>query len=141
LVRQGLAEEAIDWDYREPGHLHLALGGAQLAELVADVAALRADGFLADLLDRQQLQELIATPLGPAISGGLFAPEDGLLHSAQLVYGLAASAERHGAQIVTGTALTSLAPDGDGLLARTTRGDLRAGAAVVAANAWIDQII
>jgi gamma-glutamylputrescine oxidase len=141
LLRRVLGEEEIDCDYREPGHLHMALGDAQLAELAGDVAAMRADGFAADLLDRRQLQALIATPLGPTISGGLFAPEDGLLHSAQLVYGLAAAAERHGAQLVTGTALTSLAPDGDGVLAQTTRGYLRADAAVVATNAWIDQVI
>src|SRR4051812_2330648 len=141
LLRQVLAEEAIECDYREPGHLHLALGDAQLAALAGDVAALHADGFVAELLDRRQIQELIATPIGPTISGGLFAAEDGLLHSAQLVYGLAAAAERHGAQITTGTTLSSLAPDGDGLVARTTRGDLRADAAVIAANAWIDQIV
>ena len=141
LLRQVLEEERIACDYREPGHLHLALGTTQLAELADDAAALRAEGFAAALLDRQQLQTLIATPLGPNISGGLFAPEDGLLHSAKFVYGLAAAAEHHGARIVTGTTLISLTPDGDGILARTTRGDLRAGAAVVAANAWIGQII
>ena len=97
LLRQVLEEELIGCDYREPGHLHLALGDAQLADLADDVAALRADGFAADLLDRRQLQALIATALGPSISGGLFAPEDGLLHSAHLVHGLAAAAERHGA--------------------------------------------
>jgi glycine/D-amino acid oxidase-like deaminating enzyme len=141
LLRWVLSEEAIDCDYREPGHLHLALGEAQLAEQAADVAALRADGLAADLLERRQVQELIATPLGPAISGGLFAPEDGLLHSARLVYGLAAAAERHGAVLVTGAALTGLAPVGGGLLAQTTRGELRADAAVVAENAWLDQIV
>ena len=141
LLRQVLEEERIDCDYREPGHLHLALDDAQLAALADNVAALRADGFAADLLDRRQLQALIATPLGPSINGGLFAPEDGLLHSAQLVYGLAAAAERHGAVLVTGTALTSLTPESDNLLARTTRGEIRARAAVVAANAWLDQIV
>jgi glycine/D-amino acid oxidase-like deaminating enzyme len=140
LLRQVL-EEAIDCDYREPGHLHVALGDAQLEVLAGDVAALRAEGFTAELLDRRQVQALIATPLGPTISGALFAPEDGLLHSARFVYGLAAAAERQGAQIITGTALTSLVPDGDGVRARTTHGDLRANAVVVAANAWIGQII
>src|SRR6266508_5047300 len=41
LLRQTLAEEAIDCDYREPGLLHLALGDAQLAGLARTVAALR----------------------------------------------------------------------------------------------------
>src|SRR4051794_27453093 len=36
LLRQVLAEEAIECDYREPGHLHLALGDAQLAALAGD---------------------------------------------------------------------------------------------------------
>lgn len=140
LLRK-LLEEGIDCDYREPGHMHLALGDAQLETLAGDVAALRAEGFAAELLDRRQLQALIATPLGPAISGALFAPEDGLLHSARFVYGLAAAAERHGAQIITGAALASLVADGSGVQARTTRGELRASAAVVATNAWIGQII
>jgi gamma-glutamylputrescine oxidase len=141
LLRQVLAEEAIDCDYREPGNLELALGEAQLAELAGAVAVLRADGFAADLLDRQQLQSLIATPLDAAIAGGLFAPENGLLHSARLVCGLAAAAERHGARIVSETALTGLAADGAGVLARTTRGTIHAGSAVVAANAWLGQIV
>src|SRR5436190_3354309 len=32
LLRQVLEKEAIACDYREPGHLHLALGDAQLAD-------------------------------------------------------------------------------------------------------------
>jgi len=141
LLREALAEEAIECDYREPGNLELALGEEQLAELAGTGAALRADGYAADLLDRRQVQSLIDTPLGPAIAGGLFAPENGLLHSARLVYGLAAAAQRREARIVSATALTGLVPDGDGVLARTTRGEIRAGAAVVAANAWLGQIV
>src|SRR3954470_5052837 len=141
LLRQVLSEEAIGCDYRERGHLHLALGDARMAELADDIIALRADGFVAELLERRQLQEMIATPLGSTISGGLFRPEDGLLHSAQLVHGLAAAAERHGALLITGAALTSLTADGEGLLARTTRGDLRADAVVLAPNAGLGQIV
>jgi glycine/D-amino acid oxidase-like deaminating enzyme len=141
LLRQVLAEEAIECDYREPGNLELALGEEQLVELADTVAALRAAGFAADLLDREQVQSLIATRLGPSIAGGLFAPENGLLHSARLVYGLSRAAQRHGAQIVSETALTGIVSDGGGVLARTTRGDIRAGAAIVAANAWLGQIV
>ena len=141
LLRQMLAAETIECDYREPGHLELALGDAQLAELAVTVAALRADGFAADLLDRHETQALIGTPLGPTIAGALFAPEDGLLHSARLVQGLASAAERHGAQIVTAAPVIGLAPDGGGVLVSTARGDIRAGAAVVAANAWLGQIV
>src|SRR5713226_419364 len=88
LLRQVLAEEGIACDYREPGHLSLALGEDQLAGQSEIVAALRADGFAANLLDRAQAQALIDTPLGPEIAGGKFIPENGLVHSARLVQGL-----------------------------------------------------
>jgi glycine/D-amino acid oxidase-like deaminating enzyme len=135
LLRQALAEEAIDCDYREPGLLHLALGAEQLDRLGRTVAALRADSFDAVLLDRAQAQELIGTPLGPQIAGGLFAPENGLLHSARLVQGLAGAAARHGAWVCEATPALELRAN-DGVLVRTPRGELRARAAVVAINAW-----
>ncbi len=136
LLRHVLAEEAIDCDYREPGLLHLALGAEQLERMAGVVAALRGDYFEAQLLDRAQAQELIDVSLGPEIAGGLFAPENGLLHSARLVQGLAGAAARHGARICEMTPAQELHIDGSGVLVRTPRGDLRARAAVVAINAW-----
>jgi gamma-glutamylputrescine oxidase len=141
LLRQALDEEAIDCDYREPGLLHLALGSSQLDRLARVVAALRADQFDAELLDRAQTQELIGTPLGSEIAGGLFASENGLLHSARLVQGLARAAARHGARICEATPALELLADGGGVLIRTPRGDLRASAAVVAINAWSAQLV
>jgi glycine/D-amino acid oxidase-like deaminating enzyme len=139
LLRQALEVEAIRCDYREPGHIHLALNEEQWGAAARTVAAIRADGFAAELLDRQQAQALIDTPLGPEIVGGLFAPEDWLLNPAQLVSGLAAAARRRGARICCATTVTGLAED-DGVLIATTRGHLRAGAAIVATNAWTGQI-
>jgi glycine/D-amino acid oxidase-like deaminating enzyme len=141
LLRQALAEEAIDCDYREPGLLHLALGADQLSRLARVVAALRTDGFDAELLDRAQTQELIGTPLGLEIAGGLFASENGLLHSARLVQGLAGAAIRHGARVCEATPALELGADGEGVLVRTQRGELRASAAVVAINAWSAELV
>jgi gamma-glutamylputrescine oxidase len=141
LLRQVLAEEAIECDYREPGLLHLALGEEQLAAMAQTVAALRADDFSAALLDRRQVQELVGTPLGAEIAGGLFAPEDGLLHSARLVQGLAAAAARHGACVCEATPALQISAEDDGVLIRTPRGALRVRAAIVAINAWSDQLI
>jgi glycine/D-amino acid oxidase-like deaminating enzyme len=141
LLRQALAEEAIDCDYREPGLLHLALGAEQLDRLAHVVAALRADEFDAELLDRAQTQDLIGTPLGSEIAGGLFAPENGLLHSARLVQGLAGAARRHGARICEATPALELLADDGSVLVRTPRGELRAGAAVVAINAWSARLL
>lgn len=140
LLRQALAEEAITCDYREPGHLTLALGEAQYADLQRQVAALRADGFAAELLDRQQTQSLIRTPLSEEIAGALYGPENALLHSARLVYGLIAAAQRHGARVAIAR-VERLIPHNGHLRVMTNRGIVEAGAAVVTVNAWTRDLI
>src|SRR5258708_8042877 len=85
LLRQVLAGGGITCDYREPGHLSLALGEDQLAGQSEIVAALQADDFTAPLLDRAQAQALIDTPPGPELAGVKFILQNCLLHSAPLV--------------------------------------------------------
>lgn len=140
-LRQVLAEEEIDADYREHGNLTLSLGEAELAEDKAEVEALNRDGFAGELLDRQQLQELIHTPLGDLISGGIYKPENGQLHSAKFVRGLAAAAQRHGALLCAGVEVQKISPDGEGVLIETNQGTLRAGSLAVAVNAWSSTLI
>ncbi len=140
FLRQVLAEECIACDYREPGHLSLALGEDQLAGQSEIVAALQADGFAATLLDREQAQALIDTPLGPEIAGGKFIPENGLVHSARLVQGLVGAAQRHGARACMATVMQVL-PAGSGALVRTPQADLHAGAVILATNAWIGELV
>jgi len=140
LLRQVLAEEGIACDYREPGHLSLALGEDQFAGLTETVTALQADGFAANLLDRAQVQALIDTPLGPEIAGGKLRPENGLVHSARLVQGLVGAAQRHGARACVAT-VTRVLPAGPGVLIRTQQADLHAGAVIIATNAWIGELI
>lgn len=139
LMRQVLAEERIACDYREPGHLSLALGASQLADVRRVVAALAADGFAAEALDRAQVQELIGTPLGDEVSGGLYGPESGLLHSARFIRGLAAAAVRHRARLCLAE-VTAIRADGAGVAVDTSAGPVRAQAAVVAANAWTGRV-
>jgi gamma-glutamylputrescine oxidase len=140
LLRQVLAAEGIACDYREPGHLSLALGEDQLAGQSEIVAALQADGFTATLLDRPQAQTLIDTPLGPEIAGGKFTPGNGLVHSARLVQGLVGAAQRHGARACVAT-VTQVLPEGPGVLIRTPQADLHAGAVLIATNAWIGELV
>lgn len=140
LLRRVLDEEGIACDYRERGRLGLALGEEQRAALARGVALLRDDGFRDELLDRRQAQELIGTPLGPEIAGGSFAVENATVHSARLVQGLAGAAARHGARLCA-AAVTGLEPDGGGVAVRTSGGTIRAGAAVVAVNAWTGALL
>jgi glycine/D-amino acid oxidase-like deaminating enzyme len=140
LLRQVLAEEQLECEYREPGRLNLELNEAERTAHAAAITALRADGFEAEQLDRAQVQDLIHTPLGPEIVGGIFAREDGLLQPARFVHGMLAAARRHGAQICCAQA-TSITSEGSGVRIETNAGPISAGAVIVAINAWSDQLI
>jgi gamma-glutamylputrescine oxidase len=140
LLRGLLADEGFDCDYREPGSLSLALSDEQYAGQQRTVAALQAEGFPGTLLDRAGVQERINTPLGPEIRGGLYGPENGLVHSAKLVRGLAAAARKHGARLCQAT-VTSLTPVNGATHITTSRGAVAAGAVIVAANAWTDELV
>jgi glycine/D-amino acid oxidase-like deaminating enzyme len=64
----------------------------------------------------------------------------GLVHPVKLVQGLMAAAQRHGAQTVATTVL-QIHPDGESVRLQTTQGTIRAGGAIVAANAWLPDIL
>jgi glycine/D-amino acid oxidase-like deaminating enzyme len=140
LLRQVLAEEQLECEYREPGRLNLELNEAERSAHAAAITALRADGFEAEQLDRAQVQDLVHTPLGPEIVGGIFAREDGLLQPARFVYGMLAAARNRGAQICLAQA-TSIVAEGSGVRIETSAGRISAGAIIVAINAWSDQLI
>src|SRR5260370_42485852 len=140
LLRQVLAEEGIACDYREPGHLSLALGEDQLASQSEIVAALQADDFTAILLDREEAQALIDTPVGPEIAGGKFILENGLVHSSRLVQGLVGAAQRHGARPCLAPVMQVL-PAAPGVLVRPLQGNLLVGTAITATNPRIAELL
>ena len=140
IVRRVVAEEGIDCDFREPGTLHLTLGADGLAETRAGAALLAAEGVAVEALDRQGVGELIRTPLGPDIVGGLYFPGNALLHSARYLAGVAEAARRHGARLCQ-AAVAGLTPADGGTLVSTSRGTVRATRVIVGVNAWTDELL
>jgi glycine/D-amino acid oxidase-like deaminating enzyme len=140
LAGQIVAEEGIDCDFRTPGTINLALSDESLAEMRQELETMRADGFPGELVDRQQVQDLIATPLGEEIRGGLYFPDGGLLHSGRYLAGIAAAAKRHGARLCQ-AGVTGLVPEGERTLVETTAGVIHADRVIVAVNAWTDEIV
>ncbi|HEX5504608.1 MAG TPA: FAD-binding oxidoreductase, partial [Thermomicrobiales bacterium] len=141
LVRQVVAEEELDCQYREPGTLGLVLDEAELAGATRGVEALREDGHDVAILNRRQVQELVLTPLGPEIAAASWRPSGGLVHSGRYVRGIAGAAQRHGTRVCTGVRVTGLESRGAGVTIHTTRGDVAAGAVIVAVNAWTDTLV
>ena len=140
LVRQVLAEEAIECWYREPGHLRLALTEAEEEQLRTEVAAYQADGFSVDFIDSKMVQRLINTPLAPEIRGGRFRAGQGLIHSVRFVRGLAQAAVRRGARAYQ-TNVQAIVSEGEGVCLHTSRGTIVATMVLVAANAWIGNLL
>lgn len=141
LAGRTIAEEWIDCDFRSPGIVSLALDEAELANMGRNIAALRADGFAGEVLDRQEVQDGIRTPLASEIAGGAsFSRAGGQLHSMRYLAGLAAAARRHGARLCQ-AGVTGLVTEGDWTRVETTAGQIRAQRVVVAVNAWSDELI
>jgi glycine/D-amino acid oxidase-like deaminating enzyme len=140
LLHQVIGEEAIASDYREPGHLHLALVEAEQKAYREGSHALQSEGIQAVFLDRAEVQKLIQTPLGPEILGGLFVPEAGLVHSVQLVQGLGQAAQRYGVHAVEAT-VHQLRAESHRVCVETSRGTIHAGSVVLALNAWTGDLL
>lgn len=140
LVRQVLVEEGIECDYRETGTLALALNVDEQHAFSQTQITLELDGVATQLLDRQQVQALITTPLSSEIVGGLLTPETALVHPARLVQGLLTSAQHRGAHVVNATVLR-LVPNENGLIVHTSRGAIQAQQVVVATNAWLADLL
>lgn len=141
LLRDVLAEEQIACDYREPGHLTLATSPAHQLALGQAAVAMAADGFGGELYDRPQVAQLLGLALGEQVVGGLFMPENALLHSVRLVQGLAGAARRHGARLCIHTPVQQIVPAGDGVLLHSAAGTTRADALIVATNAWLGHLV
>lgn len=140
LVGRIVAEEGIDCDFRTPGTIRLALTEDSLDEMRQSLALMRADGLPGQLLDRGEAQALIGTPLGPEITGGLFAADGALLHSERYLAGLAAAARRRGAGLCR-TEVTALVTEGERTRLETTAGPILARRVIVAVNAWSDELV
>lgn len=140
LVGQIVAEEGIACDYRTPGTLNLALDDTTLEKMRHSLGIMQADGLPGELLDRQGVQALIGTPLGPEIVGALFFADGGLLHSARYLTGLADAARRHGARLCQAE-VSGLTPHGWGTRIETSAGAIQARRIIIAVNAWSDELV
>jgi len=140
IVRQVVADEAIDCDYRETGTVGLILGEDELDVKHASVNELAARGVAVEALDRAALQELVRTPLGDEIAGGVYHRSNALVHSARYLAGVASAARRRGARLCHAE-VRSLRPAGEGTDVVTDRGVVRTTRVVVGVNAWTDELV
>lgn len=137
-----LAEElGADLGYQQGGNLYVGEGDRE-AELVARfVERQHANGF-ADvrLLDRDEAHE-VAPALSETVTAASYSPKDGQADPVLTTRAFASAAARHGATAWHDTIALSLVVEGSRVAGvRTSRGDVQAGAVVLAAGAWTDEL-
>ena len=138
LVKRLIADEGIDCGFRETGHVELAYAPSHVAELEQARDSLASVGVEATLVERDRLREEIGSD---AYFGGLVVPPSGLLHPGRYFAGLAAAADRAGADLHELVRATAIRRQGDGrFVVETERGAILAREVFVATNGYTDAV-
>jgi len=140
LVKRLIAEESIECDFREHGHLELAYAKSHVAELEHTRSSLATVGVESRLIPRNRIREEIGSD---AYYGALAVGNSGLLHPARYFAGLAGAADRAGADLHEGVRARSIRRD-SGPARRfrvdTDRGTIVADEVLVATNGYTDGV-
>ena len=137
-VARLVREEAIDCDFLRHGKLKLATRPNQMAALKHSADRLIADGVDTDveILDAARVNAEVQSE---RFHGGLLYKRSAQMHMGRFAGGLAAAAERHGAQIHTGTSVKRIArfsgAGGQGYRLETAQGNVAATQVLLATGA------
>ncbi len=140
MVRALIDElEARRWPtgYRHTGSLRLADAPEELVEIRAAARLLSEDGWATEVVDETRLPKR----LRGHYMGGSYHPTDGEVQPAKLVSGLAKLAQEAGAIIHEQTPALSLQENSDGVVIETPAGVVHAQKAILATNAWLDDLL
>jgi len=129
-----VAEQGIDCHFARVGRFRGAARPAHYEGMAREMEDLqRLAGVEFEMLPRAAQRREIATD---AYHGGALLPNDAAVHPALLHRGLAERAAAAGALLVDHNPLCAIERDGAGFRLRSARGELRAGAVVVASNGY-----
>jgi len=135
-VARLVRDEAIDCDFLRHGKLKLATRPNQMAALERSAERLVADGVDSEveILDAARVHAEVQSE---RFHGGLLYKRSGQMHMGRFAQGLAAAAERNGAQIHTGTGVRRIERIGQGHAHRlhTGRGTVSAQQVLLATGA------
>lgn len=138
-VKRLIAEEAIDCDFREVGHLELAYAPSHVEDLHHAAESLALMGVDSAFVPRERIREEIGSD---AYFAALVVDGSGLIHPGRYFAGLAAAADRSGADLHEGTRARAIRRQADGrFVVETDRGAILAGDVFVATNGYTDGVV
>jgi len=138
LVKDLIAEESIDCDFREVGHLELAFAPSHAPELEHARESLASVGVRSTVVPRDEIHDEIGSD---AYFGALAVEGSALLHPGRYFAGLAAAADRAGADLHEGVRARSIRREDGRFLVETPRGTIAARDAFVATNGYTDGVV
>ena len=137
-VKRLIAEGSIDCDFREVGHLELAYARSHVRLLEEEHESLTGVGVASQLIPRERVREEIGSEV---YHGALIVPSSGLLHPGRYFAGLAAAADRAGADLHEGVRARTIRRQADGrYVVETARGAILARDVLVATNGYTDGV-
>ena len=137
-VKRLIAEESIDCEFREVGYLELAYAPSHVADLEHEHDSLASMGVESTIVPRDRIREEIGSD---AYYGGLMAPGAGLVHPGRYFAGLAAAADRAGADLHEGVRARTIRRQADGrFVVETERGAILARDVFVGTNGYTDGV-
>jgi glycine/D-amino acid oxidase-like deaminating enzyme len=135
-IKGVIAEHGLDCDFDESGMLEVALDAKQTEDLVAFQGELKSFGLVSTMLNGEDLETEIKSPLFVA---GLKIPYGATLNPAKLARGMKTVVEELGVEVRERTVVTQIKP---GKINRidTEFGDIQAPIMVIALNAYAHKL-
>jgi glycine/D-amino acid oxidase-like deaminating enzyme len=134
FIEETIAREGIACDYIRCGRFVPAWTPKHYAALEAKAPWIaEVTGLPTAMLPRAQQSEALGSD---HYHGGMLAEAGGSLHPGKYARGLAEAAERAGAILVDGVRVRGIRPEGSGFRLSTDKGELSAGAVLVATNGY-----
>jgi glycine/D-amino acid oxidase-like deaminating enzyme len=134
FIEELIAREAIDCDYVRCGRFVPAWTPGHYRALEAKAPAIaEATGLPVRMLPRTRQREELGSD---HYHGGMVAEATGSLHPGKYARGLAEAASRTGATLVGGVRVQGIDRSGSGVRISTDKGEIRAGAVLVATNGY-----
>jgi glycine/D-amino acid oxidase-like deaminating enzyme len=138
-VKQLIADEAIDCEFREVGHLELAYAPSHVEELRHAGEDLATMGVATSLVPRERIREEIGSD---AYFGALVVEGSGVVHPGKYFAGLATAADMAGADLHERVRARRIRRQADGrFTVETDRGAILAGDVFVATNGYTDGVV
>ncbi|RWF37781.1 MAG: FAD-dependent oxidoreductase, partial [Mesorhizobium sp.] len=139
VLREVIADEAIDYDRNDRGILYFHRSQQALDKGVEHMKLLEADGQEIRLLDREGVVALDPSLASARekIAGGIYCPTDETGDPAKFTRALAAKIAGRGGEIRTGTTITGIETSGDAVAqVQTDRGAFKGDAYVLALGSY-----